>query len=266
MSEKERLVDCIFCGDTQVPGADEDVLPTWVGKKLAFVAESLHPGAQPIYVNHTYDNRDAFTRDTVAGEFGKSSSGKSTSGARPVPYKLPEVCRVCNGGWMSRLETAVNPIMEGFIFGRSKIIDPYDQMILANWTIKTCLTYDAALAERLITEEMGSRLFYRLGLPPLWSHVVIGHDPNHTPEGAFGHERLLVAREDLPVSCDWDVVRFTFQFDHLILRATINCTLDYSKGTPVASLAKAPKYEEIWPGTRRLWWPSDAAKITRSAE
>ena len=38
MAKKSRLIDCIFCGNEQVPRAVEDVIPLWLANKMAYYA------------------------------------------------------------------------------------------------------------------------------------------------------------------------------------------------------------------------------------
>jgi hypothetical protein len=153
-----RLVNCIFCGDQQVPGGEEDVLPRWVGSKLRYYAQH-HPGVEPVYVGYDHDNPSDFRTD-VDDRSGTQATGMDHTGGRPMARKLPDVCMECNRGWMSRLEQSAGLLIPGFLVGESKILTPYDQFNLSTWMVKTCLTYDAARSERFIPEWV-SRSFSR---------------------------------------------------------------------------------------------------------
>src|SRR4051794_30508676 len=54
------------------------------------------------------------------------------------------VCRPCNNGWMSRLETAVQPALEPLILGPSRQGSIEDATILATWATKTSLIVELA--------------------------------------------------------------------------------------------------------------------------
>jgi hypothetical protein len=220
---KRKLITCIFCGDENAESSGEDVFPKWIAKKLAHVSQELHPEHPPDYIEHTYSNTDDFSDDMTLGEPGRKAIEQRHRGTKPIIDKLPEVCTTCNTGWMSRLESNVIPVIEGFIFGRDKVIDPYDQFVIATWITKTCLTYDAGHENPWIPTEMGSRRFYETGYPLFGVHAMIGHDPKHTPEGALVHARGPRGRAQRRDGTTFDVVHFAFQFDYLLVRAVINC-------------------------------------------
>jgi hypothetical protein len=207
------------------------VLPQWLQEKLAHYARlqrraliaagQLHTsvGEEPSYTDYRYDQMAKFWQDIDDRSTSRSSS-RLTTGARPVPYKLPDVCRECNHGWMSRLEAAVGLIIPGLMEGVEKRLTSFDQMVLSTWMIKTCLTYDAAVEPRWIPAEDGSRLLFKYGYPIPGSSVLIANDREHKAEGVFVHGRMLLRAD--PSVTDVDAVRFQFQFDRLIIQAMIN--------------------------------------------
>jgi hypothetical protein len=252
---KPQLIECIFCGDKGAPRGKEDVFPLWLAKKLAYVAEQRHPGSKPTYLNYNYEHIAALQHDEFID--------KKVTGAIPAVFKLPDVCVACNGGWMGRLEEAARLEIVGLLAGKPKLLAPYDQFILAAWMVKTCLTYDASREPRHISDDSGSRRFFRLGQPLPFTNVNIGHDPDHLPEGVLVHARAKVAS----VAPELDAVFFAFQFDHLVLVASIN----YAKDLPedgsrrVIAEAKPPYSERLWPPRDRFRWPSDVASVRRDS-
>jgi hypothetical protein len=263
VTKRRPKVDCIFCGDKSVPQSLEDVFPRWLGRTLGAIAEALHPGQQPKYTNYEYRDPDSFQADVVSGIFGVNTAKRPhKTGAVPVPYKLPNVCERCNSGWMSRLETVAKNVLSGFIRGNSKLLTPFDQFIIALWATKTCLAYDAALDERLIPQEIGTRRLYETGLPPPDSFVAIGHDRNHIPQGEMVRGRRLRHVEGSAIPGGYvKAAQFTFQFDHLILDTVINFRDDLQP--PAAGYLFVPnpstKRNLVWPRTGRFIWPSDIA-------
>jgi hypothetical protein len=243
-----------------VARAREDVVPLWLAKKLAYVAETNHPGSTPSYVNYGYENLAEFQKD--------EPSSSNPSGAIPAAYKLPEVCVSCNGGWMSRLEQAARLLIVGLLEGRSKELTPYDQFVLSTWMIKTCLTYDASRDPRYVPEELGSRRFFEQGYPVAASHVLIGFDPDHHPEGSFAHSRMLVDSDHDRLR-DKRAVLIGFQFDQLIFQACVNI-VEGSHGEDVITGMGIPltssRYKQIWPTTAKFEWPSEEARIRRHPE
>lgn len=168
---------------------------------------------------------------------------------------------------MSRLEQAAKLVMVGLMEGSRKRLTPYDQFVLSTWMIKTCLTYDASIVPRCIPEEIGSRVLFEQGYPLPASHVILGFDADHIPEGSFVHSRALLSATRQSPS-DLSAVLIGFQFDQLILQAMINLTVidNNTTSTGLGIPTNSPRYERIWPTRDRFLFPTDAALIARPAE
>jgi hypothetical protein len=261
MPKTPPLITCIFCGDVDVPSSGEDWMPLWLAKKLAYFAEQRHPGVQPVYTEHKYSDADTFSKDMREGLPGQSADEARHRGKEPRGDKVPDVCITCNGGWMSRLEIAVKPIMVGFLSGTPKMLDPYDKLILATWTIKTCLANDASYENRYIPNELGTHRLYLTGIPLTCHHVSIGHEPNYDSEGARVEARLGRKATWLGSSDTFTTVHFSFQFEHLVIRAALNAFDDPFERRTGARLELGNDHHiEIWPLVgRRIWWPTEAA-------
>ncbi len=217
-----------------------------------------------MYVEHTYTNQEALAADVAEGREGRRSDGRKVRGAKPVCDKLPDVCEICNGGWMHHLEEAVRPIIKGFIFGNEKVLDPYQQFVIATWITKVCLGYDAAYDDRWIPEEMGThRRFYETGYPLFGMQAHIGHDPKIIPEGALLHSRGPRGRARREDGSTFDIIQFQFQFDHLLLRAVINCFDQVSVDKRMVGMGwevDSPHFVQVWPKLGRVVWPSVEAR------
>lgn len=251
----EVLIDCTFCGDKQVPSAREDVVPRWLARKLAHYAQQRHPDTPTDYKSYGYEHLDDFM-------VGNSSSERST-GAIPARFHLPDVCGPCNREWMGRLEQGAGLVMTGFLVGEQKLLAPYDQFVLAMWAVKTSLAFDASQTIRLISEEFGTRDLYRRTYPLPGAQVLIGHDPNHVPEGSFTHGRRQINGAWLGSTFDVHAATFTFQFDCLLFQTTINYGLDVLDHKEWATWfpANPPYFHQVWPPVERFLWPSGAALI-----
>src|ERR1041385_7393098 len=53
------------------------------------------------------------------------------------------LCRACNNGWMSRLESQAKPIIESILDGKTTTISASAQSILALWAVKTAMVLEA---------------------------------------------------------------------------------------------------------------------------
>lgn len=58
----------------------------------------------------------------------------------PYRQEVRDVCGACNNGWMSRLESAAQPVLTPLILGDSGAIAVGDQPMIAMWAQKTALT------------------------------------------------------------------------------------------------------------------------------
>ncbi len=56
---------------------------------------------------------------------------------RSFDIQIRCVCRACNQGWMSDLESRTRPVLEPMIRGETVQIDPITQDLLAQWSLKT---------------------------------------------------------------------------------------------------------------------------------
>ena len=90
------IVLCIFCG-LRGPRAREDIISDWLAEELG--------GTPPISTTHFAD---------VGGQEPRSFTQTHGSVAT---LKYPEVCRDCNGGWMSNLEVSTKPLLVPLIRG-----------------------------------------------------------------------------------------------------------------------------------------------------
>ncbi len=251
----------MFCGDRGVQSSGEDVFPMWLQNKLKHFATQHHPSSDPRYMNCTYSDLAAFQDDIAAGSVD-AADGRSVTGARPAAYKLPDVSASWNNGWMGRLEDAATRVMPGLIEGKAKSLAPFDQLILATWMVKTCLTYDAAREPSVISASVGSYEFFRNGVPRHTTFVAVGHDPDHVMEGALAHGRMHVEANPL-LAPSMEAAIFTFQFDRLLLHASINISENMPhREMGVSVPLKAPYFERIWPQQGRFLWPSEAARLS----
>jgi hypothetical protein len=108
---------CIFC--RQRASTKEDVWPQWLTKRFPLSDASR-----------------------MEAELGGRDLG---SWANKKPRLLPVgcVCKECNNGWMSRLESEVKPVIEGIIDNRIKAVDTSAQARIAVWAVKTSMTLES---------------------------------------------------------------------------------------------------------------------------
>jgi hypothetical protein len=86
-------------------------------------------------------------------------------------WEVRTVCKDCNGGWMSAMETAVAPIIGPPVDDKSKFIDSPQQWTIAAWAVKTAMMLDSATARAstssmFYTQEERDFLRVSFGIPP----------------------------------------------------------------------------------------------------
>lgn len=116
---------CVYCGIRigNSNRAREHVIPSWLQKHLGIEKETIHLGHIPIL-----------------------SNTPKTERAHPADqFLLGNVCKLCNNGWMSRMETRNQATIKSLIAGNFNILDQIDEsdkLALARWIVKTALCYN----------------------------------------------------------------------------------------------------------------------------
>jgi hypothetical protein len=70
---------------------------------------------------------------------GQLSDWAITKPKLPVKW----VCKSCNSGWMSQMESKTKPIVESILDERANRIDPSAQVTLGVWAVKTVMVLEA---------------------------------------------------------------------------------------------------------------------------
>jgi hypothetical protein len=113
---------CKFCGNAG--SSDEHIIAKWIGRLLS---EGAPPGTHYVF-HHRSANPEA----------GIPEHGKT---AKLPAYRTRAFCEPCNNGWMSKLETRVQPVLEPLILGKPRTLSRDDQALLAFWATKTLLGF-----------------------------------------------------------------------------------------------------------------------------
>lgn len=118
---------CIFCDARQ--DSNEHVFPRWL--------------------------RDLFPEDTVGPALAQFIEGEPGD----EPYNTIEtgaiatieagiVCHECNTSWMSNMESQTRPLIEPQALGQRATLDMAEEVQLAAWAVKTCMTCEMTLRRR----------------------------------------------------------------------------------------------------------------------
>ena len=107
---------CMFCKGQSL--TNEDAWPNWLMKAM--------PGVGP----------------------GTNYAARGEADLKPWMSQKPQqrvkyVCGKCNNGWMSQLENRVKPIVDNIYNLKSFDLDSVSQMILAVWSVKSAMVFEA---------------------------------------------------------------------------------------------------------------------------
>jgi hypothetical protein len=221
---------CSFCGhaiDANAP--PEHVIPKWVS--LAY------PGAM-------------FTT--------RRNNGRVTTG-KLIDITVETVCRACNHGWMSDLESANAPRLKPMLRGETQGLSIQQQDSIARWATKTAMTLDQTFpaTERVFTAAERQFLMEK-ELPPPGTGVQLARYAGTGPFLDFGHNDLYrgaIADPANPGPPDGH--RTAIRIDKLIVEVNVTSdgrgNVDLQSGTPGVNIRDL--LLPVWPVAAPLAWP-----------
>jgi len=224
------LRTCMFCGNKV--STVEDAWPLWLMTRF--------PGSDKA---RTY------------GEIGVRSLGNWPT--RKPTLRVKRLCKDCNNGWMSRLETVAKPLFESILDQQPVAIDPSAQLILARWAAKTAMVLDTIDSNRTwFYDETERLLMCETQIIPQRTSVWIAK--------CVDHPNIYSAAKDLwasPNNADVHAFATTMGFGSLALQvvsirvpakipANVAVTYDVTGGPWDQTLV------QVWPASQNaLSWP-----------
>jgi hypothetical protein len=125
MGQEATRSACVFCGAADHKMSKEHVWPDWLRSHVP--PDMLHRDFEYVY--------EASER---GGEF------RRVKGQPLFDMVVKGVCEPCNNGWMSDVEGAVEPYVEGMLVGRGRLLHREGQAAIATWgTLKTLVAQRA---------------------------------------------------------------------------------------------------------------------------
>ena len=127
---------CVFCR-TRPADTKEHALPLWTQPYLdqkggaTFVHQYMDPEGEPV----------------------REWSGDN------LAIEVKRVCGSCNNGWMSDLETAVEPFLGSLLKGNGRTLYKGGQNLIACWSIKTALMWEFAMPKQVLPSRWFSELY-----------------------------------------------------------------------------------------------------------
>lgn len=233
---------CAFCGGAG-PFDGEHVLAGWIGE--AFQID------EPQKVWHR-----AETRSGVQWERNYPQ--------KPFRIEVGEVCKACNGSWLSDLESAVSPTLGPMMLSKLSFpIDRANSGRLAFWAAKTLMTLQLALPkdERIVPREHYSEL-YAAKAAPARTHIAVTRRP-YEPEAwpyrivqAGAEWRTTPPPGPPPEREDYNTYRAVLAVGHTVFHL-LGFYDDQREGNLLPG-DLPPGFIELWPRTASFTWPPEA--------
>jgi hypothetical protein len=171
---------CIFCGDTSSTLSSEHIFPDWI---TGFYSDRV---AGPL-------------RGTI--EFAYPSGENKSFRGIPFQQKVRTVCRKCNNGWMSALESHIRPYLSKMLVGERTRLRSNAQRNLAFWCAKTAFVLQYINTVNTIIPESHYFELYSLqsALPSQFIVISSRGIPRHQkglPMMQAMSERVIYAKAD----------------------------------------------------------------------
>ncbi len=220
--------NCLFCSGAA--DSKEDALPRWITNQF---------------------------KGTRPSEAHLERCGKEHSWPDLAPELLVRwVCRQCNNGWMSQLESQAKPFLQPLLMGEHCFLDMSGQATIALWSMKTAMVLEALdePEQRAYTQIERERLRTMSAIPwrtSVWLAASVDRSfflsskSRHSGEGPN------------PMSG----VSITVAFAHVVLQVlTIRLPEAVAPKTNVTTAVRHGPWDrathQIWPNQRvQLRWP-----------
>jgi hypothetical protein len=222
---------CVFCDEHIAPGTPaEHVIPDWIRRLRPDGTVYQHKSKQPGVLTHR---------------------------SKRIDITAKTVCRECNHGWMSDLETKASPILKPMIEGRLQGLSIEQQVLLSQWATKTAFMLDQSFrpSERAVPVS-ACRYLKRYELPPPGTVVQLGHYEDAGDFIATAHNRLYarkVANRKDPGPAD--AFRAAMRIHRLVIGITV---IDRAPIT-LRATGDYPMLTTIWPSAELASWPPGLA-------
>lgn len=228
---------CVFCGAAGL--SKEDIWPRWIRKASPHQLTEI--SSQMITHTHFADDESAaFVVPTITERQGDTTS-----------RKVRKVCRThCNGGWMSRLETAVKPLLLPLMKDSSNVtLTAAEQAVVARWAVKTSIMMQYTDLSTKTSNPTDDIEFYEAGEPLGMNQVWLGRYEGDQWLRRFSHATFDVIDKASRTWMDrWGTT--TIVVDSLVL-----LVLWDKPGYVTAAFPYASDMVRVWPTEPTAQWP-----------
>lgn len=222
---------CLFCPNRA--GTLEDAWPLWVIKSV---------GADPVSPTEFWNTVNAAPKRWPGPKF-----------------TTRKVCRDCNNGWMSTLESTVRRTMGGLINDIAMELDAEQQRGLALWAVKTAMVIEGVKQAKNGFYTPQERSAFRQTLvPPMQTAVWLGRCAQSN--NLHGEARKLHVSNPTATNPLEDGCATTFVIGRLVIQVlSVKRKPDAMHGNLRLRMRSGPwdkKLVQIWPvENQRVAWP-----------
>ncbi len=231
---------CEFCGNDSIKITKEHVFPTWL-------RELFKPGKIALSNYQT-----VLPETTQTRSFVKSGTD--------MGIEVREVCKACNDGWMSDLESAAKDVLTPMIV-KSAITRPVsadDQKLIARWVVKTVMVHEFTSSEPpffTFQERNAFKEGGELADLAVWLASYRTDDQDHMGFSHTGHLTQPAERDGQDAPIHW--------FHATLVIGRLACQLVFWRhpvGVVRLNWEPHPVPSEgvvtVWPAsTMPIWWP-----------
>jgi hypothetical protein len=167
-----------------------------------------------------------------------------------------QVCRTrCNNGWMSRLETAVQPILRPMLKGIALRLSEAEQAVLATWAVKTammlaCTDRDSTKVPR--REDYGHLRIHQV--PPPGTRVILSSYRGTKWAAYYFSQGLSIPPKGTTTLPKVPTAYFSTVCVGQVVFQVFGIT---AKGEFGLHNAASGRLAQIWPYERPLTWPPE---------
>jgi hypothetical protein len=164
---------CIFCGSLG-DKSKEHFYPAWL-------SDIIPP--QPI------DN--VSTLVTRLGNGPKEIIERSRRQGHLITKKLRVVCRACNNGWMSRLESTVKPFLVAGLTGKDQTLESADLAEIARWTCLKSMLAEHSDPTLASTPAIDRAAFFSGSVIPNYFRIYLGAQSTPSITWLYRHSATI---------------------------------------------------------------------------
>lgn len=164
---------CIFCGSLG-DKSKEHFYPAWLSDFIP---------VQPVH--------NVSILVTQLGSGPKAITERSRRQGHLITKKLRVVCRACNNGWMSRLESTVKPFLVAGLTTRDQELDPANLAEIARWVCLKSMLAEHSEPTLASTPSIDRKAFFSASVIPSYFRIYLGAQSTSSITWLYRHSATI---------------------------------------------------------------------------